>query len=113
MPDPFGTPAAFFNSSEAGGVFVTKVNERSSKIVISTGMIVPAWLAVRSLYVFTNSMMLMPYWPSAGPPAAPGRLARRHCSFTIPMTFFAIDLPPTDSRYRCNGTPRRFRAASG
>ncbi len=29
-PEPFGTPAAFLISSEAGGVLVTKVNERSS-----------------------------------------------------------------------------------
>ena len=29
-PEPLGTPAAFLISSAAGGVFVTKVNERSS-----------------------------------------------------------------------------------
>ena len=35
-------PAALRSRSAAGGVFVTKVNERSSKTVISTGMIEPA-----------------------------------------------------------------------
>ena len=29
-PEPLATPAAFLMSSAAGGVFVTKVNERSS-----------------------------------------------------------------------------------
>src|SRR2546423_13016305 len=29
-PDPFSTPAAFFRRSAAGGVFVSKVKERSA-----------------------------------------------------------------------------------
>src|ERR1041384_8495353 len=29
LPDPFSTPAAFFNRSAAGGVFVSKVKEPS------------------------------------------------------------------------------------
>src|SRR5215472_18194640 len=49
-PLPLSTPAAFLIRSAAGGVLVTKLNERSSKIVISAGMIDPDWLAVRSLY---------------------------------------------------------------
>jgi len=32
-----------------GGVFKMKVNERSSKIEISTGMMVPTWLSVAVL----------------------------------------------------------------
>jgi hypothetical protein len=32
-----------------GGVLVMKVNDRSSKIVISTGMIVPRWASVWAL----------------------------------------------------------------
>src|SRR5438270_2991045 len=30
LPDPFSTPAAFFNRSAAGGVFVSNVKERSA-----------------------------------------------------------------------------------
>ena len=30
LPEPFSTPAAFLNKSEAGGVFILKVNVRSS-----------------------------------------------------------------------------------
>ena len=40
-PEPFSTPAASRSSTAAGGVLVTKVNERSSKTVITTGMMVP------------------------------------------------------------------------
>ena len=36
-PEPLLIPAAFFNKNDAGGVLVTKVNERSSYTVISTG----------------------------------------------------------------------------
>src|SRR5436190_3905339 len=90
-PEPFGAPAAFLSSSDAGGVLVTKLKVRSSKIVISTGMTVPTWLAVRSLYVLTNSMMLMPYWPSAGPTGGAGvALPAGHWSLTTAITFFAM-----------------------
>ena len=41
--------------SEAGGVFRTNVKERSSKTVISTGTMLPAWLAVFSLYSLQNA----------------------------------------------------------
>src|SRR3981081_2439505 len=56
---PFSMPAAFLIRSAAGGVLVTKLNERSSKIVISAGMTMPDWLAVRSLYSFKNAIILM------------------------------------------------------
>ena len=39
--EPLARPAAFLISSAAGGVFVMNVNERSSKMVISTGMTFP------------------------------------------------------------------------
>jgi hypothetical protein len=42
--DALATPAASRSSTAAGGVLVTKVNERSSKMVISTGMMFPGWL---------------------------------------------------------------------
>lgn len=42
-PDPDWIPAATLSKTAAGGVFVMKVNERSSNTEISTGMIKPAW----------------------------------------------------------------------
>ena len=67
VADPLETPAAFLMSSAAGGVFVTKVNERSSYTVISTGTMFPRCDSVAALYALQNSMMLTPCWPSAGP----------------------------------------------
>ena len=43
------SPAAWRSSTGVGGVLRMKVNVRSSKIVISTGTIVPAWLSVAAL----------------------------------------------------------------
>ena len=40
-PEPFSMPIASLISTAAGGVLVMKVNERSSKTVISTGMMRP------------------------------------------------------------------------
>ena len=48
-PEPLVTPAAFLISSAAGGVLVTKVKVRSSKIVISTGMTLPRCDSVAAL----------------------------------------------------------------
>ena len=56
----------------AGGVFVMNVNERSSKTVISTGMIRPFSWVVWALNAFVNSTMLTPCWPSAGPTGGAG-----------------------------------------
>ena len=42
-------PAACRSSTGVGGVLVMNVNERSSKIVISTGTIVPRWASVAAL----------------------------------------------------------------
>jgi hypothetical protein len=41
-PEPFSRPAASLIRTAAGGVLVMNSNDRSSKTVISTGMIVPA-----------------------------------------------------------------------
>ena len=71
-PEPFSIPIAWRISTAAGGVLVMKVNERSSKTVITTGIVVPASLAVWALNALTNSMMLMPCWPSAGPTGGAG-----------------------------------------
>ena len=62
--------------STAGGVFVMNVNERSSKTVISTGMIRPFSCWVWALNALQNSMMLTPCWPSAGPTGGAGLAAR-------------------------------------
>src|SRR5919199_6820917 len=58
LPDPFGTPAAFFNRSAAGGVFVSKVKERSAKTVITTGIFKSgSMFAVLALNALQNSIM--------------------------------------------------------
>src|SRR5690606_14329693 len=91
--DPFSRPAAFFNSTGAGGVLVTNVNERSLYTVISTGMIIPAWLCVRALNCLQNSMMFTPCWPSAGPTGGAGFAAPAGTwSLMKPTTFFAMRL---------------------
>src|SRR3712207_3372450 len=71
-PEPFSTPAALSSMRAAGGVLVTKVNERSSKTEISTGMTLPRCDSVAALYALQNSMMLTPCWPSAGPTGGAG-----------------------------------------
>src|SRR5215218_2775934 len=71
-PDPLSTPAALSSMRAAGGVLVTKVNERSSKTEISTGMTLPRCDSVAALYALQNSMMLTPCWPSAGPTGGAG-----------------------------------------
>jgi hypothetical protein len=65
-------PTASRMSTGVGGVFVTNVNERSSKIVISTGMIVPRWASVAALYALQKSMMATPCGPSAVPTGGAG-----------------------------------------
>ena len=65
-------PAASLIRTAAGGVFVMKVNERSSKTVISTGMMRPFWSWVWALNALQNSMMFTPCWPSAGPTGGAG-----------------------------------------
>ena len=69
---PFSMPAAFRIRTGAGGVFSLKVNVRSLKTVISTGMMVPTCDSVAALYAFTNSMMLSPCGPSAVPTGGAG-----------------------------------------
>src|SRR3954469_25837098 len=71
-PDPLSTPAALSSMRAAGGVLVTKVNDRSSKTEISTGMTLPRCDSVAALYALQNSMMLTPCWPSAGPTGGAG-----------------------------------------
>src|ERR1035437_6690667 len=76
-------------SSAAGGVFVMKENDRPSKIVISTGKIVPRMASNAALYCLQNYMMLTTCGPTAVPTggrgvAAPGLSA----TLTRAATFF-------------------------
>ena len=65
-------------------------NERSSKTVISTGMIVPGSCWVWALNALQNSMMLTPCWPSAGPTGGAGLAAPAGIWSLIRVrTFFA------------------------
>src|SRR2546423_15480262 len=64
-------------------------------MVISTGTIRPslACACVAALNSLQNPMMLTPCWPSAGPTGGEGfAFPAGSCSFTIPVTFFAIEL---------------------
>src|SRR5215213_11252617 len=59
LPEPLGMPAAFFKRSAAGGVFVSKVKERSAKTVMTTGTFRSGSIcAVFALKALQNSMML-------------------------------------------------------
>src|ERR1700681_3386942 len=91
--DPFARPHARLMSTGTGGVFVMKVNERSEKMVITTGMMSPSWsLAdVLALNALQNSMMLTPCGPSAVPTGGAGvALPAGICNFTLPVTFLAM-----------------------
>jgi hypothetical protein len=70
--EPLAIPAAFLISSAAGGVLVMNVNERSSKIVISTGITFPRMGSVAALYALQNSMMFTPWGPRAVPTGGAG-----------------------------------------
>src|SRR5688500_18624134 len=87
-----------------GGVFVTNENERSSKIVISTGTIVPLCASVAALYALQKSMIATPCGPRAVPTggagvAAPAVIwifttaATRFLAMTgIPSCFLGLEL---------------------
>src|SRR5499427_1880416 len=96
--DAFAIPAARLSSTAAGGVFTTKVNDRSWKIVTTTGRISPSSRPVWALNPLQNSMMFTPCWPSAGPTGGEGfALPAGICSFTTAWTFF-IALPRREER---------------
>src|SRR5438270_12006526 len=69
---PFSSPAASRSRTAVGGVLVMNVNDRSSKIVISTGMIVPRCASVWALYILQKSMMFTPRGPRAVPTGGAG-----------------------------------------
>src|SRR3972149_5694136 len=92
---PFSMPRALRMRSEAGEVLRAKVKERSSKTGISTGPMVPAWEAARSLYSLQKAMMLAPCWPRAGPTGGAGvALPASSWSLMMARIFFAIALEP-------------------
>src|SRR6266478_2302338 len=78
-------------------------------MVISTGTIRPslACACVAALNSLQNPMLLTPCWPSAGPTGGDGfAFPAGSCSFTIPVTFFAI------AALRGSSGPARGPAAS-
>src|SRR3954453_3201895 len=90
-PEPFSMPIAWRISTAAGGVLVTNVNERSSKTVMTTGIVVPMSPCVWALNALTNSMMLIPCWPSAGPTGGAGEAWPPGAwSLMVVRTFFAM-----------------------
>src|SRR3954470_17287192 len=92
--EPFSMLIAWRIRTAAGGVLVTKVNERSSKTVITTGIVTPMSPAVWALNALTNSMMLIPCWPSAGPTGGAGEAwPPGACRRIVVRTFLAIALP--------------------
>src|SRR5579863_3134489 len=94
--EPFAIATARLISTGTGGVFVMNVNERSEKIVITTGIIRPSCslLEVFALNALQNSIMLTPCGPSAVPTGGAGvALPAGICSFTEPVIFFAITKP--------------------
>src|SRR3954462_1455016 len=115
-PDPLSTPAALSSMRAAGGVLVTKVNERSSKTEISTGTTLPRCASVAALYCLQNSMMLTPCWPSAGPTGGAGVAAPALiCSLIRPAIFFLGGMSgSSDLRYLAEGElDRRLPAEDG
>src|SRR6202166_4687967 len=91
--DPFARFTARLISTGTGGVLVMNVNERSEKIVITTGMISPSWSLpdVLALNALQKSMMLTPCGPSAVPTGGAGvALPAGICNLTCAVTFFAI-----------------------
>src|SRR5262249_46535822 len=89
--DPFAMLAARLSSTDAGGVLVMKLYDRSAYTVTTTGMINPSSLAVFALKFLQKSMMLTPCGPSAVPTGGAGvALPAAIWSFTIAWTFLAI-----------------------
>ena len=90
-PEPFSTLAAFAKSTEAGGVFVMNVYERSWYTVITTGVSIPSPFCVRALKFLQKSMMFTPCWPRAGPTGGAGvAFPAGMCSLMNPVIFLAI-----------------------
>ena len=91
--EPFSSDSACLIRIAAGGLLVMNVNERSSYTVMTTGITVPLSFCVWALNALTNSMMLTPCWPSAGPTGGAGDAwPPTAWSLICVRTFFAIQL---------------------
>src|SRR6516225_5912991 len=91
--EPAVMPAAFFNSTDAGGDLVMNVNDLSWKTVMTTGITSPASPLVAALNSLQKPMMLTPCWPRAGPTGGAGFACPAGiCNLMMPVTFFAIKL---------------------
>src|SRR6266853_3793374 len=91
--EPLAIPTARLMSTGTGGVLVMNVNERSEKIVITTGIIKPSWslAEVLALNALQNSIMFTPCGPSAVPTGGAGvAFPAGIWSLTIAFIFFAI-----------------------
>src|ERR1700680_1882805 len=65
---PDSSFAAFLRKNDTGGVRISKVKERSAKMVMTTGIGAPfSSFWVWALKALQNSMMLRARWPSEGP----------------------------------------------
>src|SRR6195952_3689170 len=77
-------------------------------------MTLPRWDSVAALYALTNSMMLTPCWPRAGPTGGAGVACPAGvCSFTVVMTFFAMVPLPSLVRRPRRGLPQAPRGLRG
>src|SRR3954471_8774788 len=102
-------PAAWRNRNGVGGVLVTNVNERSSKIEISAGITMPRWFSVAALYALQKSMMLMPCGPSAVPTGGAGvAWPAGIWIFTIAASFFFAIFSSLSLFEPGQPAPRRF-----
>src|SRR6185312_13937057 len=91
--EPLSIRSASLMRTAAGGVFVMNVNERSSKTVISTGVMRPFSCAVCALNALQNSMMFTPCCPSAGPTGGAGFACPPGIwSLMTVRTFFAMSV---------------------
>src|SRR5581483_8018310 len=108
VTEPFSMPAAWRSSTGVGGVFRMKLNVRSSKIVISTGTIVPRWFSVCALYILQKSMIATPCGPSAVPTGGAGVAwpAGIWILTTAATFFFAMVLPRECGRKSLAGRAR-------
>src|SRR3954466_13435144 len=61
---------------------------------MTTGIVTPMSLEVCALNAFTNSMMLMPCWPRAGPTGGAGEAWPPGAWSLIVVRTFFIGLPP-------------------
>src|SRR5207302_10624585 len=108
-PEPVDKHSAFLKSAETGGIFVMNVNDRSSKTVITAGMIIPgSFVLVFSLNCLQKSIMFTPCWPRAGPTGGAGFAAPAGiCSLICVLTFFAMGLylPPRIRRNSRTSAP--------